>query len=103
MGLVKTGRDCREGDRRLLLLQRHYSPQTSQSGVQDFIAKYKADYGQIPDHGLAAFGYDAAKLLFDAMQRRPRSQARILPPRSPRHATSRESPVQLRSTKTGTR
>jgi branched-chain amino acid transport system substrate-binding protein len=37
--------------------------------VQEFIAKYKArNNGQIPD-GLAALGYDAARILFEAMER----------------------------------
>jgi branched-chain amino acid transport system substrate-binding protein len=36
--------------------------------VQNFVTTYKAAYGQVPD-GLAALGYDAARLLFDAMKR----------------------------------
>jgi branched-chain amino acid transport system substrate-binding protein len=46
----------------------HYSHQNPAPQVQNFVAKYKADYGQTPD-GLAALGYDAARLLFDAMNR----------------------------------
>lgn len=46
----------------------HYSHQDPNPRVQDFIAKYKAKYGSTPD-GLAALGYDAAMLLFEAMQR----------------------------------
>jgi branched-chain amino acid transport system substrate-binding protein len=48
----------------------HYSHENPAPEVQNFVAKYKADYGQIPD-GLAAMGYDAARLLFDAMSRAP--------------------------------
>jgi branched-chain amino acid transport system substrate-binding protein len=48
----------------------HYSFQEKRPEVQNFVTKYKADYGQIPD-GLAALGYDAARLLFDAMRRAP--------------------------------
>jgi len=48
----------------------HYSHQNPAPEVQNFVAKYKTDYGQIPD-GLAALGYDAARLLFDAMNRAP--------------------------------
>jgi branched-chain amino acid transport system substrate-binding protein len=48
----------------------HYSHENPAPEVQNFVAKYKADYGQIPD-GLAAMGYDAARLLFDAMNRAP--------------------------------
>ncbi len=46
----------------------HYSHQDPSPRVQDFIAKYEAKYGSTPD-GLAALGYDAAMLLFEAMQR----------------------------------
>jgi branched-chain amino acid transport system substrate-binding protein len=46
----------------------HYSHQNPAPQVQNFVAKYEADYGQVPD-GLAALGYDAARLLFDAMKR----------------------------------
>jgi branched-chain amino acid transport system substrate-binding protein len=38
--------------------------------VQEFIAKYKAAYGAVPD-ALAVLGYDAAKVAFDAMERAP--------------------------------
>jgi branched-chain amino acid transport system substrate-binding protein len=48
----------------------HYSHEDKAPYVQDFIAKYKADYKVIPD-GLAAMGYDAAKVLFEAMKRSP--------------------------------
>jgi len=48
----------------------HYSHQNPAPEVQNFVATYKADYGQTPD-GLAALGYDAARLLFDAMGRAP--------------------------------
>jgi branched-chain amino acid transport system substrate-binding protein len=48
----------------------HYSHQDPSPRVQEFIAKYKAKYGKTPD-GLAALGYDAAMLLFEAMKRSP--------------------------------
>lgn len=48
----------------------HYSHEEKRAAVQEFVQKYKSRYGQVPD-GLAALGYDAAKLLFDAMQRSP--------------------------------
>lgn len=38
--------------------------------VQKFVQAYKAMYGQTPD-ALAALGYDAANVLFDAMRRAP--------------------------------
>lgn len=47
----------------------HYAPDQPDARVQDFIKKYQADFqGATPD-GLAALGYDAAKILFDAMGR----------------------------------
>jgi len=46
----------------------HYSHENPAPEVQNFVSKYKADFGEIPD-GLAAMGYDAARLLFDAMNR----------------------------------
>jgi branched-chain amino acid transport system substrate-binding protein len=48
----------------------HYSHEEQRPEVQTFVQKYKAKYGQVPD-GLAALGYDAANLLFDAMKRSP--------------------------------
>lgn len=48
----------------------HYSQQDTRPEVQEFVKKYEAEYGAKPD-GLAALGYDAARLLFDAMERAP--------------------------------
>lgn len=47
----------------------HYSHEEQRPAVQQFVSAFKAKYdGEVPD-GLAALGYDAAKLLFDAMSR----------------------------------
>jgi branched-chain amino acid transport system substrate-binding protein len=46
----------------------HYSHEDQNPRVQDFIKKYKTRHQQIPD-GLAALGYDAARILFEAMAR----------------------------------
>ena len=46
----------------------HYSHEDTRPEVQAFVKKYQAAYGKVPD-GLAALGYDAARLLFDAMDR----------------------------------
>lgn len=46
----------------------HYSPEDTSPMVQSFVAKFKAAYGATPD-GLAAAGYDAAKILADALAR----------------------------------
>jgi branched-chain amino acid transport system substrate-binding protein len=48
----------------------HYSHEDPDPRVQDFIAKYKERFGGTPD-GLAALGYDAARILADAMGRAP--------------------------------
>jgi branched-chain amino acid transport system substrate-binding protein len=46
----------------------HYSADDPTPRVQDFIAKYKAKYGAVPD-SLAALGYDAARVVIEAMKR----------------------------------
>ncbi len=46
----------------------HYSTESTDPSVQDFIKKFKARYNEVPD-GLAALGYDAAKILVAAMER----------------------------------
>jgi branched-chain amino acid transport system substrate-binding protein len=47
----------------------HYAPDQPDARIKAFIEAYRTDFGgQTPD-GLAALGYDAAKLLFDAMKR----------------------------------
>ncbi|MBL8962791.1 MAG: ABC transporter substrate-binding protein [Phycisphaeraceae bacterium] len=46
----------------------HYSHEDTRPEVQDFVRRYREVYQKIPD-GLAALGYDAARLLFDAMER----------------------------------
>ena len=64
--LAAIGKDAIEGS----YFSNHYSFQEDRPEVKNFVTKYAADYGQIPD-GLAALGYDAARLLFDAMGRAP--------------------------------
>lgn len=46
----------------------HYSTDDPNPIVQQFVADYKAKYNQMPD-ALAALGYDAARILADAMTR----------------------------------
>ena len=48
----------------------HYSPEEETPEVKNFVTKYKAEFGATPD-GLAALGYDAANLLFAAVDRAP--------------------------------
>jgi branched-chain amino acid transport system substrate-binding protein len=46
----------------------HYSPDDPSPRIQEFVKAYKARFGVVPD-GLAAQGYDAAMVGFDAMNR----------------------------------
>lgn len=46
----------------------HYSYEDPSPRIQEFVKKYKERFGQVPD-GLAATGYDAARIAFDAMSR----------------------------------
>ncbi|HUB25378.1 MAG TPA: ABC transporter substrate-binding protein [Tepidisphaeraceae bacterium] len=46
----------------------HYSQQDDRPEVKKFLSDFKAAYGQDPD-SMAALGYDAANLLFDAIGR----------------------------------
>ena len=49
----------------------HYSHEDQRPEVQEFLKRFAAEYdGAIPD-SMAALGYDAANLLFDAMERSP--------------------------------
>jgi branched-chain amino acid transport system substrate-binding protein len=46
----------------------HYAPDQPTEEIQTFVSKYQREFDGIPD-GLAALGYDAANILFDAMAR----------------------------------
>ncbi len=48
----------------------HYAKEDNRPEVQEFLKKYQAEFGKTPD-SMAALGYDAANLLFDAMARAP--------------------------------
>lgn len=48
----------------------HYAPEEDRPEVKNFVENYKKEYGKTAD-GLAALGYDAALVLFDAMERAP--------------------------------
>jgi branched-chain amino acid transport system substrate-binding protein len=64
--LVKIAGESIEGS----YYSNHYSHEEDRPAVKQFVEKYKGKYNQTPD-GLAAMGYDAAKLLFHAMERAP--------------------------------
>jgi branched-chain amino acid transport system substrate-binding protein len=46
----------------------HYTYEDPSPVIQEFVAKYKAAYQEVPDT-MAALGYDAARVAFDAMIR----------------------------------
>ena len=96
--LTQIGGDAIEGS----YYSNHYSFEEQRPEVQDFVKKYQARYGRVPD-GLAALGYDAAAILMDVDG--PGQVARTAstwPPRSPRPGTSRASPATSPSTRTAT-
>jgi branched-chain amino acid transport system substrate-binding protein len=70
--LAQIGKDAIEG----AYYSNHYTHEDKSPAVQEFVTKYKAKYKTddgkplIPD-GIAALGYDAGRLLFDAMARAP--------------------------------
>jgi branched-chain amino acid transport system substrate-binding protein len=64
--LAAIGKEAIEGS----YFSNHYSFQEKRPEVENFVSKYETAHGQKPD-GLAALGYDAARLLFDAMGRAP--------------------------------
>lgn len=62
--LTEIGQDAVNGS----YFSNHYSQDTEDPVAKDFIARYKAKFNEVPD-GLAAMGYDAALILFEAMER----------------------------------
>jgi branched-chain amino acid transport system substrate-binding protein len=48
----------------------HYAPEETRPEVQAFVQAYQKEYGAVPD-GLAALGYDATRVIADAMKRAP--------------------------------
>jgi branched-chain amino acid transport system substrate-binding protein len=64
--LTELGGDAIEGS----YYSNHYSHEDTRPEVTTFVSTYKAKFGSVPD-GLAALGYDAARVLFDAMERAP--------------------------------
>ena len=62
--LVKIGGAAMEGT----YFSTHYSPESTDPKVQEFVQKYKAKHNAIPD-AMAALGYDSAMILADAIKR----------------------------------
>ncbi|MBC7968139.1 MAG: ABC transporter substrate-binding protein [Fuerstia sp.] len=55
----------------------HYSQEDPNPAVQEFIKTYSERHQQTPD-GLAALGYDAARILFEAMKRAKSVEGKVL-------------------------
>ncbi len=62
--LYKVGGDAIDGG----YFSNHYSPDDTAPSVVEFRKKYEEKYGKTPD-ALAALGYDAAKILFTAIEK----------------------------------
>lgn len=62
--LAKIGGEAIEG----CYYSNHYASDQKGELVEAFVKKYQSKFGSTPD-GLAALGYDAANILFDAMKR----------------------------------
>ena len=45
----------------------HYTVESTEPRVKEFVKSYKAKYSEVPD-AMAALGYDAAKILFNALE-----------------------------------
>lgn len=63
--LAKIAKDAIEG----CYYTNHYAPDQPDARVQVFIKAYKSEFGGATPDGLAALGYDAARILFDSMKR----------------------------------
>lgn len=62
--LWELGGDALNGD----FISNHYSVDDPSPAIQKFVKDYQARYGNVPD-ALAALGYDASKVLADALKR----------------------------------
>jgi branched-chain amino acid transport system substrate-binding protein len=62
--LIEIGGDALEGS----YFSNHYSVQDPSPAIQEFVSAYQARFGETPD-ALAGLGYDAAMILFDAIER----------------------------------
>jgi branched-chain amino acid transport system substrate-binding protein len=71
--LLKIAGDAANGN----YYSNHYSHEEQRPEVQSFVANYQKKWGKKPD-GLAALGYDAARVLFDAMDRAPSLDGKTL-------------------------
>jgi branched-chain amino acid transport system substrate-binding protein len=71
--LVEVAGEAVEGN----FFSNHFSAEDQSPAVQDFLTKFRAKYQEEPD-AMAALGYDAARLLFDAMNRAGTTESEAL-------------------------
>lgn len=64
--LFEIGKDSIEGN----YYSNHYVTDSTEPEVTEFIKKFKEKYNEVPD-AFAALGYDAAKVLFAALEKAP--------------------------------
>lgn len=62
--LYEIGKDAINGN----YFSNHYTTESTDPVTQDFIKRYKEKFNEVPD-GLAALGYDSARVLIEAMDR----------------------------------
>ncbi len=62
--LNEIGKDAINGN----YFSNHYTTESTDPATIEFVTKFKAKYNEVPD-GLAALGYDAARILAAAMER----------------------------------
>lgn len=55
----------------------HYTTESTQPEVLNFIKKFQAKFNEVPD-GLAAMGYDAGLILIEAMQKAPEISSKAI-------------------------
>ncbi|HYD00800.1 MAG TPA: ABC transporter substrate-binding protein, partial [Phycisphaerales bacterium] len=72
--LAKIGKDAIEG----CYYTNHYAPDQPEARVQDFIKAYKKEFNGATPDGLAALGYDAAKIFADSMKRAKSTEGKAL-------------------------
>jgi branched-chain amino acid transport system substrate-binding protein len=70
---IEIGGPAVEGD----YFSTHYAADSDDPHVRDFVRRYQAKNGQVPD-AMAALGYDAARILIDSMARAGKTEGPAL-------------------------
>jgi branched-chain amino acid transport system substrate-binding protein len=72
--LAKIGKDAIEG----CFYTNHYAPDQPDARVKAFITAYKKEFNGATPDGLAALGYDAAKILFESIKKAKTTEGKAL-------------------------